>query len=59
MASMLVNAKTPEGIEVVCEGCCPAHGKSLRPGRRRARQALKQTLKRREERAYRREAERD
>jgi hypothetical protein len=53
---MLVNWKTPEGIEAQCEGTCPAHGRSLRAGRRRTRQALKQTLKRREDRAWRREA---
>ena len=49
---MLVNNRTPEGVEAQCEGVCPAHGKSLRPGRRRAKQALKQGLRRRELRAY-------
>ena len=52
---MLVNYRTPEGIEAQCEGVCAAHRKSGRPGRRRAKQALKQTIKRREERAWRKD----
>ena len=49
---MLVNNRSAEGIEAQCEGVCPAHGRSLRPGRRRAKQALKQTLRQRELRSY-------
>jgi len=56
---MLVNGKSPEAIEVQCEGVCPSHGKSLRPGRRRAKQALRQTLRRRELRTYFKEIDRD
>jgi hypothetical protein len=56
---MLVNYRTPEGIEAQCEGCCPSHGRSLRAGRRRAKQALRQTLRRRELRTYFKEIDRD
>ena len=52
---MLVNYRSPEGIEAQCEGVCPAHSRSRRPGRRRAKQAIRQTLRRREARAWRAE----
>ena len=52
---MLVNGKSPEGIEAVCEGCCPAHSSSVRKLHRATKRSIKHTLKRREARTWKKE----